>query len=99
MPLLLIASGLIFVLTGLNGDAGQLYSLVASDFSGPGNFIYWLFSILVLGAIGYIKGLENISRAFLVLVVVALLLDNGGFFTQFNAFVKSQGQTKTTTQT
>jgi hypothetical protein len=99
MPLLLIGTGIIFLLTGLNGDVGQLYGLVAGDFSGPGNFIYWLTSIVILGAIGYIKGLENISRAFLVLVVVGLLLDNGGFFTQFNAFIKSQAQPQTTTQT
>lgn len=88
MPLLLIGTGLVLVLTGLNGNAANLYSLVASDFKGPNSFVYWMLAILVLGALGYIRGLENLSKLFLVLVIVVLFLDNGGFFTQFQAFVK-----------
>lgn len=98
MPLLLIGTGLVLVLTGLNGDAPALYELLASDFSGPGSFIYWLLAMLVLGALGYIKGLENLSKLFLILVIIVLFLDNGGFFTQFQAFLKqTQGTTASTT--
>jgi hypothetical protein len=102
MPLLLIGSGLVLVLTGIKGNANSLYKLVASDFTGPNSFIYWVVSILILGALGYIKGLENLSKLFMILVVIVLLLDNGGtmqpggqpstnggFFSQFQAFIKS----------
>lgn len=97
MPLLLIGTGLVLVLTGLNGDAGELYGLVAQDFTGQGSFIYWMLAILILGALGYVKGLENLSKAFLVLVLIVLFLDNGGFFAQFQAYIK-QTQTPQTTQ-
>ena len=109
MPLLFIGSGLVLVLVGLNGNPAKLYALIASDFSGPGTFIYWLLAMVILGSLGYIKGLENFSKLFLILVLLALFLDNGestspsgqqvqggGFFTQFQAYLKST-QTATTT--
>jgi hypothetical protein len=92
MPLLLIGTGVVLILTGLNGDAAKLYSLVAADFQGPNSFVYWMLAILVLGALGYIRGLENLSKMFLVLVIVVLFLDNGGFFAQFQSFVKQSTQ-------
>src|SRR5579872_4246360 len=74
MPLIFIGSGLVIVIVGLKGNVSQLYSLIASDFSGPQSFIYWAIAILILGALGYIKGLENLSKLFLILVLVVLLL-------------------------
>lgn len=93
MPILFIGSGLVLVITGLNGDAGQLWNLIAQDFQGPSNFIYWMLSIIFLGLLGYVKGLEKFSRLFLVLVIIVLLLDNGGFFSKFQTFVSSQSST------
>lgn len=87
MPLLLIGSGLVLVITGLNGDAAQLWGLLAADFQGTGSYRYWAVSIIVLGAIGYIPSLEQFSHLFLVLVIVALLLNNKGFFTQLQTFI------------
>lgn len=89
MPLLFIGSGLVFVLTGIKGDASKLFSLLQGDFTGPNNFVYWFFSILILGSLGYIKHLENFSRLFIVLVVVVLLLDNKGFFAKLQEFIDS----------
>jgi hypothetical protein len=97
MPILLIGSGLVLILTGINGDVGQLYTLVAADFQGKNSFIYWMLAILVLGALGYIKGLENLSKMFMILVLIVLFLDNGGFFQQFNAYVKSTTAAQATT--
>lgn len=99
MPLVLIGSGLILVLVGLNNGSAKLYQLLANDFTGPKNFVYWFLAILILGALGYIPTLEKLSRLFLILVLVVLFLDNGGFFSQFQAFVKSstaQGSTSGT---
>lgn len=94
MPLLFIGSGLVLVLVGLNGDPAKLYGLIANDFTGPKSFVYWFLAILVLGAIGYIPSLEKLSKAFLILVLIVLFLDNGGFFNQFQSFVKSSTAAK-----
>lgn len=89
MPLLFIGTGVVFLLTGLQGDAGTLYNLIKGDFTGKNNYVYWMLSILILGSLGYIKSLESLSKVFVALVIVVLLLDNKGFFTQLQAFVKS----------
>lgn len=89
MPLLFIGTGLVFILTGLNGSPSALYAAVKADFTGQGNYVYWMLSILTLGALGYIPDLKNLSRLFIVLVLIVLLLDNGGFFAQLQAFINS----------
>jgi hypothetical protein len=100
MPLLFIGSGIVLVFVGLNGNAAQLYSLLAGDFQGQNSFVYWMLAMLILGALGYIKGLENLSKMFLILVIIVLLLDNGGFFNQFQKFLAdSAGGTSTHTGT
>lgn len=107
MPLLFIGTGIVFILTGLNGSPSALYAAVKSDFTGQGNYVYWMLSILTLGALGYIPDLKHLSRLFIVLVLIVLLLDNGGFFAQLQAFIKSNsaaaatgsGSTSSTTST
>src|SRR5229473_3552693 len=89
MPLLFLGLGIIFILTGVKGDAGKLWALVQADFTGPNNFVYWLVSILILGALGYIPQLRNLSRLFVVLLVIVLLLDNKGFFARLQQFINS----------
>lgn len=79
-----------FVFTGLKGSAPQLYQLLASDFTGQGNYVYWMLAIIVLGSLGYIKGLEQFSKLFLILVLIVLFLDNRGFFAQFQAYLKQR---------
>lgn len=96
------------VVSAARNTQTQLIGLLKSDFTGKGNFIYWLISILAIGAVGYIPDLKPVSRAFLVLVVIVLILKNGGVFTQFlqaingtqsvNAQQSSQGTSRLTTQ-
>lgn len=89
MPLLFIGTGLILILTGVKGDPSKLWELVQGDFVGPNNFVYWLISLLVIGGLGYVPQLKNLSRLFIVLIVIVLLLDNKGFFAQLQAFINS----------
>lgn len=95
MPLLFIGTGIIFILTGLKGDASKLWGLVQGDFTGHNNFVYWLLSISLLGALGYIPHFEKLSRLFVVLVLVGLLVHNHGFFAQFQAFINGTGPSPT----
>lgn len=83
MPFLFLVLGSVMVVSAVRGTNQQLVGLLKADFTGKGNFIYWLVSILAIGAVGYIPDLKPVSRAFLVLVVIVLLLKNGGVFTQF----------------
>lgn len=96
MPFLFIIVGLVMATAAVRNsvaddkntkDAG-LATLLKNDFTGQNNFIYWVLSILVIGAIGYIKPLQSISRAFMLLVVIVLFLSNQGVFSKFNAAIE-----------
>lgn len=52
-------------------------------------------AILIIGALGYIKEIAPLSRAFLVLVVVVLFLKSGGVFQQFTAALSQTQQAGT----
>jgi hypothetical protein len=83
MPYLFLIAGLVLTISAARNTHTQLLSLLKSDFSGKGNFVYWMISILLIGAVGYIPDLKPVSRAFLVLVIVVLFLSNRGVFAQF----------------
>jgi hypothetical protein len=87
MPFAFLIVGTVFVIAGVrntvSGDKG-LIALLKSDFTGNDNFLFWMLSILVIGAIGYSKDLQPLSRTFMALVVIVLLLSNGGVFNKLN---------------
>jgi len=56
---------------------------IVSDFTGQGNFLYWVASIGAIGALGYVPALQKFSRGFIVLIIVAMVIRNGGVFDQF----------------
>lgn len=89
MPFALIFVGVILVVVGFRGTQDAFFGLLKGDFTGSGNFFYWVVSIGVIGAVGYIPRLKGLSNAFLVLIIVVLFLSNKGFFAQFNAQLKS----------
>lgn len=87
MPYALILTGIVIFLATFRGDISQLGTLLKGDILS-GNFLYWIGAVIVLGAIGYIKALKHFSDLFLVLLIVALMLSNRGFFAQFMAALK-----------
>lgn len=87
MPFALILVGVLLIVAAVRNTTDVLFTLVKQDFTGPNNYTYWLASILLIGAIGYIKPLQPLSRIFLVLIVVVLVLTHGGLFDKFNAQV------------
>lgn len=84
MPFALLLIGIVLVVAAVRDKSDVLYTLVRQDFTGPNNFTYWLASILLIGAIGYVKPLQPLSRMFLVLLVVVLVVSHGGLFDKFN---------------
>lgn len=82
MPFLLVSVGLLAAITALNGTYKQFYAQLVKDFTGPGNFTYWVLAIGTVGSIGYVPALQKPSRVFLALVIISLVLSHGGFFEQ-----------------
>jgi hypothetical protein len=59
-------------------DQQQAFAaLVAGDFSGPGNFLYWIVALAIVGAIGYLPKAKPISNLFIVLILLVLILNRG----------------------
>lgn len=92
MPFLFIIAGVVLTVSAARNTHTQLLTLLKSDFTGKGNFIYWMLSILLIGAIGYIPDLKPVSRAFLVLVIIVLFLQNRGVFAQFSQAIGTTQQ-------
>lgn len=85
MPFALIIIGTVLLVSSVRNTQGDLYTLVKGDFTGQNNYLYWMVSILVIGAVGYIPTLKPLSRMFLALVIIVLFLSHGGVFQQLNA--------------
>src|SRR5580698_9117935 len=89
MAFLFTVVGLLMIVTGVKGTYAQFGSQVASDFTGSQPFTYWVAAIIGVGAIGYIHTLQTVSRLFLTLILVSMVLANKGFFTQLTAALKA----------
>lgn len=72
IALLIIGAGLIWA--GVKGNAGALGELVVGEFKT--GFLYWALAILVIGAVGAVPVLRTLSNWFLVLLILALVLNN-----------------------
>ncbi len=83
MPFALVLIGIVLVITGAQGTQKELVEELKSDFTGPGNFTYWIFSLGVVGALGYIESLRGFSRAFMALIIITMIIRNGAFFDKF----------------
>ena len=83
MPFVLLILGIVFLTVSIRDTENYFVALLRQDFIGPGNFLYWVAAILIVGAIGYIEAFRKASDALIVLVLVSLFLSKGGFFDQF----------------
>lgn len=106
MPFALLIIGIVLLVASVRNTQNDLFTLVRGDFTGSGNFIFWMISILIIGSVGYIPKLRPISVGFLILVVLVLFLTKGnpqgaggGFFAQFtNALNTTQRAQPVSTQ-
>jgi hypothetical protein len=95
MAFALLIIGLALVTVTVRNTQDTFTARVANDFRGPGNFVYWIVAILIIGSVGYVKKLKGLSDAFLVMVLLVLILKRGnpgmpagGFFQQFTNAIK-----------
>lgn len=81
MAFLFLTAGVFFLVAGVRHQSGNALKLLKGDLvGGSDSYLVWVGAILLIGAIGYVDELKPISHAFLILVIIVLLLSNGGFF-------------------
>lgn len=85
MPFALVFVGLLLIVTGAKNTYKEFGAELAEDFTGPGNFTYWIVALGAMGSIGYIKAAQPFSRAFMALILVAMVLSNRGVFAQLQS--------------
>jgi len=88
MPFVFIIAGIVLLVSGVRETSSELLTLLKGDVTGPKNFGNWILAILLIGALGYIQDFRSLSRAFLVLVLIVLVIaedknTSGGFFSKF----------------
>lgn len=83
MPFALILVGLILIVASVRGTVRDLGELLKSAFTGENNFFYWLIAIGFVGLIGYNDRARPFSRAFMGLIILAMVLSNKGVFRKF----------------
>lgn len=88
MPYALLLFGLVLLVAGVRGKHKDLFALVKGDFTGDGNFVYWLIALAIVGGAGYIKPLKPVSVAFMTLLLIVLLLSNKGIIPKLEQFLK-----------
>lgn len=83
MPVAFIVLGLFALVIGVRGTHKEAQALLIDEFTGERNFLTWVFVIGIIGLVGMWKPIRPVSRAFLILVVLALIVANKGFFDRF----------------
>lgn len=90
MPFVLIVIGLYVVVVAIRGYISDLGKLLAGDLVGKGSFGFWLVAMLAVGMLGYVGGGARVlSRALLVLILVVIVLANGGVWNKLVAALQS----------
>lgn len=89
MPFAIILIGILLISSGARNRAAQLGGLLAGDFSGSDNFFYWVGAVGAVGAVGYYGPLRAVSRLFLFLLLLSMMLSNQGFFAQLISAIQN----------
>ena len=76
MPLVAIFIGSLMLIAGVRNTHTDLANLWGEQLTGERSFLGWMFALVLVGSFGYVRELRPLSRAFLVLVLVVILLSN-----------------------
>lgn len=92
MAFALLIIGAVLLITAVKGTTSQLFTLLQGDFSGQRNYIYWGLAILAVGAIGYIPKAKPFSIALIILLILAMIRNQGS--NVFQEFTSAIGTTQ-----
>jgi hypothetical protein len=105
MPFVLITVGLVLFVLALNSNGPnpvykqfgtQLYSDL---FTSNPPFYKWALALVAVGFIGYIPGAKKPADWFMFLIIIGMVLANGGLFTQLESALQAGPTTAGTTGT
>lgn len=74
MPFALLIAGIILTVASVRNTQGALASLLKGDFTGQNSFVWWAVSVLIIGSVGYVEQLKQLSHYFLALILIVLVL-------------------------
>lgn len=89
MGLIFIFVGIVVLAVAYQGTENQFLTLLKGDFTGSNNFAIWALAIIIVGALGAVPEVGELSDWFLALIIISLLLSHSGFFAQLLAQTKS----------
>lgn len=69
-----IAIGLLLLVAAWKNKQAELWALLKDDFTGEGNFIYWVLAIIILVALGSYRPIRPVTNAFLGLVILIIII-------------------------
>jgi hypothetical protein len=95
MPFALIFIGALAFVAAYKDTLPQLGALLKSDFSGPGNFMYWIVALVILGSLGNFTPFRISSKMLLLLVLVVMVISDKGFFAKFVASLNAKAPATT----
>ena len=88
----ILVIGLVLIASALKNTQHELGAQIATDVLGTDGFVAWAGAIMGIGAVGYIPGFKGPSRALLGLLLVVLVVRNGGLFSQLEAGIQGAEQ-------
>jgi len=85
MPFALLFIGILAFVSAYRDTLPSLGTLLKGDFSGAGNFLYWVVVLVIIGSLGNFAMFRSSSKMLLLLVLVVMAISDKGFFAQFIA--------------
>ena len=89
MPIALILVGLIVVTLAIRGTEHLAAQQLAKDFGAGSQFYTWAAAVILLGCLGYSKLTRPIVTPAIALVVLGIVLKNGGLFSQLSEVIRN----------
>jgi hypothetical protein len=84
--------GLLLIIAAWKKKHDDLWRLLKDDFTGEGNFFYWVLAIVILSALGTSRPIRPVTDAFLGLVILVIVIApyrNGrDLFSEFRSQIK-----------
>lgn len=100
MPIVLLIIAAALIVTAYKNTYGDLTNALTTDVPG---FAKWGVSLLIVGGLGYVPGMQTVSRWLLALVLVVLVLrtyaNNQSIFAGFANAFSSASSGASTSQT
>jgi len=88
MPIAAIILGAMLIDLAFRGTEHLFAAQLGKDFGQGTQFLSWAAAVLILGSIGYVPALSKVSTLLNALVIVALVLRNGGLFAQIAGVIE-----------